>query len=35
MMSSGECQWVHCVKGVMEMPWTVGGMLGGVKHVGL
>jgi len=24
MMSRGECQWVHWVRGVRERPWTVG-----------
>jgi hypothetical protein len=24
MISSGECQWVHWVRGVTERPWTVG-----------
>ena len=24
MMSTGECQWVHCVSRVTDRPWTVG-----------
>jgi hypothetical protein len=40
MMSRGECQWVHWVRGVRETPWTVGGvevvdMLGEIRGCGV